>query len=48
MEFFERVRQGYLQLAAESPNRFRVINAALPLPQVQEQLLVELKKLTQE
>jgi dTMP kinase len=26
-EFFEKVRQGYLTLAAESPQRFRVLNA---------------------
>jgi dTMP kinase len=45
IEFFERVRQGYLQLASESPDRFRVINAAVPLAQVQQQLLAELNQL---
>lgn len=31
MEFFERVRRGYLQLADEHPERFAVIDAAQPL-----------------
>ena len=34
-EFFERVRAAYLQLAAAEPARFRVIDAAGPLPDVQ-------------
>lgn len=46
IEFFERVRQGYLQLAAQSPQRFRVINAAQTLAEVQQQLLAELNKLS--
>ncbi len=45
IEFFERVRQGYLQLAAQSPQRFRVINANTTLSEVQNQLLTELKNL---
>ena len=38
VEFFERVRQTYLERAAAEPERFRVIDAALPLEQVQAQL----------
>lgn len=34
-EFFDRVRAAYLQLAAAEPARFRVIDAAGPLPDVQ-------------
>lgn len=34
-EFFERVRAAYLQLAAAEPARFRVIDAARELPDVQ-------------
>ena len=36
--FFERVRATYLQLAEESSGRYRVIDASLPLDQVQRQL----------
>lgn len=34
VEFFERVRACYLQLAAAEPQRFRIIDAARPLPDV--------------
>jgi dTMP kinase len=43
--FFERVRAGYLALARAEPGRFRVIDAAAPLAQVQsrvEEILGEL------
>ncbi len=33
--FFERVRQAYLDLAARHPRRFRIIDASLPLEEVQ-------------
>lgn len=33
--FFQRVRAGYLQCAASEPRRIRVVDAALPLQQVQ-------------
>ena len=38
-DFFERVRAMYLQLAQESSGRYRIIDASVPLEQVQEQLL---------
>jgi dTMP kinase len=36
--FFERVRAEYLALAARYPQRFKIIDAALPLPRVQSQI----------
>lgn len=36
--FFERVRQGYLERAATEPERFLVIDAALPLADVQSDI----------
>lgn len=38
LEFFERVRQAYLQRAAENPRRYKIIDAAQPLPEVQAQI----------
>lgn len=37
-EFFERVRACYLERAAREPQRFRVIDASLPLQEVQARL----------
>jgi len=37
-EFFERVRQGYLRIAAREPQRVKVIDAGPPLVQVQRQI----------
>ncbi|MCW8829778.1 MAG: dTMP kinase [Gammaproteobacteria bacterium] len=37
-DFFERVRQGYLKQAEREPQRYRVVDASLPLEQVQAQL----------
>jgi len=45
LEFFERVRQGYLELAAAEPERFRIINADRSLMEVQQQILFELNKI---
>lgn len=45
VEFFERVRQGYLKLAAENPQRFRIIHAEKSLVEVHQQLLAELNKI---
>lgn len=36
--FFERVRSAYLERAAATPERYRVIDAGLALPQVQAQI----------
>ena len=36
--FFERVRNVYLERAAQEPGRFRVIDAARPLPEVRHDL----------
>jgi dTMP kinase len=36
--FFERVRAAYLELAAQHPERIKVVDAAVPLPQVQRQI----------
>lgn len=36
--FHQRVRQGYLQLAREEPERWTLIDAAQPLEQVQEEI----------
>jgi dTMP kinase len=36
--FFERVRQAYLEMARRHNGRYRVIDASLPLEQVQQQL----------
>lgn len=43
--FFEAVRQTYLQRAARQPQRYRVIDAAQPLAQVQQQLRALLPEL---
>jgi dTMP kinase len=42
LAFFERVRAGYLARAEQSPERIRVIDAAVPLAQVQATLDNEL------
>jgi dTMP kinase len=36
--FFDRVRAGYLARVAEEPQRFRIVDASLPLEQVSEAL----------
>ncbi|MEN8106841.1 MAG: dTMP kinase [Pseudomonadota bacterium] len=38
VDFFERVRQAYLDMARQHDGRYRVIDASRPLAQVQEQL----------
>jgi dTMP kinase len=43
--FFERVRAEYLSLAARNPKRIKIIDAALPLPQVQRQIEEEVTAL---
>ncbi len=43
--FFERVRAAYLSLAAQNPERIKIVDAAQPLPQVQRQIEIELRAL---
>jgi len=42
--FFNRVREIYLQRAAENPDRYHIVNAALPLNEVTENLRNFLKE----
>lgn len=44
-EFFERVRQSYLQRALAQPERYRVIDAALPLDAVQARIATVIDEL---
>ena len=41
--FFERIRQGYLSIAAEQPSRVKVIDASQDLPDVQAQVRVAIE-----
>lgn len=43
--FFERVRAAYLSLAAQHRDRIKIIDAAVPLPQVQSQIEAEVAAL---
>jgi dTMP kinase len=43
--FFERVRATYLSLAAQHPERIKIVDAAQPLPQVQRQIEIEVRAL---
>ena len=45
VEFFQRVRQGYLALAAREPGRVRLIDAAAGLPAVSAQVTAVLQSL---
>jgi dTMP kinase len=45
VEFFERVRQSYLDMARQNAARYRVIDASQPLEQVQQQLEVVLQSI---
>lgn len=38
MQFFEKVRQGYLARAKQAPERYCIIDASKDLPQVQQQI----------
>lgn len=44
-DFFSRVREGYLQIAAENPGRFTVLNGALPLETLHNEILKRVKEL---
>ena len=39
MDFFERVRANYLEQAENDPDRYRLVDASVPMEQVQEQIL---------
>jgi dTMP kinase len=45
LAFFDRVRDTYLALAAANPGRYRVVDAALPLPEVQRHIAAALETL---
>lgn len=45
VQFFERVREAYLQRAAASPERYAVVDASGTMAQVQEQIAVALDSL---
>ena len=47
LEFFTRVREGYLARAAAEPERFRVVDASRPLREVQQQLTFYLQEFLQ-
>lgn len=44
LDFFNRVRDGYLELAAREPDRFRVIDAAAPLARVSAQIIAAIDR----
>lgn len=46
-DFFEAVRQAYLQRASDDPERFRLVNAQLALPDVQKSLDVHLLEIVE-
>lgn len=41
--FFERVRAAYLELARQEPKRFQIIDAGVPLPDVEQQVASALR-----
>ena len=43
VNFFEKVRRGYLQIAADEPERVRIIDASPALDQVQQQISIVLQ-----
>ncbi|MEY4418633.1 MAG: hypothetical protein RIQ88_1071, partial [Actinomycetota bacterium] len=45
IEFFERARQAYLELAKAEPNRFLVINAADDVDKLQSQIRARVSQL---
>lgn len=45
IDFFNRVREGFLSIASSSPSRVEVINAGQALPQVQSDLQTAIHKL---
>lgn len=47
LEFYNRVRQGYLKIAQSAPERIRVVNGAQPIEVVHEQILSVISSLIQ-
>ena len=45
IEFFKRVRKVYLERAQAEPHRFHIIDASLPLPQIQKNILFILNEI---
>ena len=45
LNFYHKVRQGYLQLAQNNPQRIKIINAEQTIQQVQQAIAGELHKL---
>lgn len=45
VEFFSRVREGYLELAAKDPHRYRIVDATVSIENVQQQLSLVLDDL---
>jgi dTMP kinase len=43
VSFFERVRKSYLEMAESNPDRYRVVDASLPLDEVQKQIVAILQ-----
>ena len=41
--FFEKIRECYLEIAEDNPQRFRIINAEKPIESVKEQAIIILK-----
>jgi len=45
--FFERVRAAYLELALQEPKRFHIIDASVPLSEVEQQVAAVFARLTE-
>ena len=45
IDFFDRVRRGYLERAETNPERFLIVDAAVTLEQVQQQIAAGLTKI---
>lgn len=48
LSFFNRIRDAYLLLAKENPQRFHIIDTQPTIPEVESQLVSVLKRLTQD
>ena len=46
IDFFERVRQGFLEIAKSEPERVRVINSAQTIEEIHKQVIDEYKRIT--